>query len=113
MKTSAVRLVPFLATLLGISCLAACSSPAKDAQQSPVRRYELPGEVLGLDGKRHIATIKGEKIEGFMEAMTMEYAVKDAAEFQTLHEGDRIIATLFVQGTDSWIGEIRHQPRKK
>ena len=113
MKTSAVRLVPFLAMLLGIACLAACSSPAKDAPQTPVRRYELRGEVLGLDAKRHIATVKGEKIEGFMEAMTMEYSVKDVAEFQTLHEGDRITATLFVRDTDSWIGEIRHQPRKK
>jgi protein SCO1/2 len=113
MKTCAIRLVPFLAMLLGISGLAACTGPVKSAPESPVRRYELRGEVLGLDGKRHIATIKGEKIEGYMEAMTMEYPVKDVAEFQTLHEGDRITATLFVRDIDSWIGEIRHQPKKK
>jgi Cu/Ag efflux protein CusF len=45
-----------------------------------------------------------------MEAMTMEYQVKDQSEFGTLHVGDHITATVFVQGLNFWIGEI-HQVR--
>jgi hypothetical protein len=40
--------------------------------------------------------------------MTMEYPVKDG--FDTLHVGDHINATVFVQGLDYSLGEI-HQVR--
>jgi Cu/Ag efflux protein CusF len=43
-----------------------------------------------------------------MEAMTMDYPVKDQVEFDALHAGDRITATVFVQGLNFWIGEIHH-----
>jgi protein SCO1/2 len=113
MEIYSIRLGPvFAATLLSILYLAGCGAPAQGSQEIPVRRYEMRGEILRLDPEHHLATIRGEKIEGWMEAMTMEYPVKDIAEFQTLREGDRIIATVFVRGTDYWIGEIRHRPKK-
>jgi protein SCO1/2 len=51
---------------------------------------------VGLDPKAQVATIKGDKIDGWMEAMTMEYPVKDAAEFGKLKVGERISATVVV-----------------
>jgi|SRR5580704_1835245 hypothetical protein len=91
----------FLSILLLAFALCAC----KDKSAAPVRQYKLEGVVVSLDPQGHIAKIKGEKIEGWMEAMTMEYPVKDG--FGTLHVGDHITATVFVQGLDYSLGEIR------
>jgi Cu/Ag efflux protein CusF len=57
----------------------------------------------------HIARIKHQKVEGWMEAMTMEFPVRDETEFHALHTGDQIEATVFVQDTDFWIGEIHSE----
>jgi hypothetical protein len=41
-----------------------------------------------------------------MEAMTMQFPVKDPKEFASLHPDDCIDATVFVQGNSIWVGEI-------
>ena len=39
--------------------------------------------------------------------MTMEFPVKDAKEFESLRAGEKINATVFVQGgTNYWVGQI-------
>ena len=85
-----------------VALLAGCAKPAPQE-----KRYTLTGDVLRLDPNTRIATIKGDKIEGWMEAMTMDYPVKDKAEFANLHEGDRISATVFVAESSYRIGEIK------
>ena len=89
---------------------ALCSCKEKHAAKAPIERYKLDGVIVSLDAKDHIAKINGQKIDGWMDAMTMEYSVKDHAEFETLHVGDHITATVFVQDLNYWIGEI-HQVR--
>lgn len=75
-----------------------------------MKKYKLDGTVVALDPQAHLAKIDGEKIEGWMDAMTMEYPLKDRAEFDKLHVGDHVTATVFVQGLDYSIGDI-HQVR--
>src|ERR1700722_7450346 len=94
----------FLSILLLTFALCAC----KDGPLPPVKQYKLDGVVVSLDPQGHIAKIKGEKIEGWMDAMTMEYPVKEGLD--TLHVGDHINATVFVQGLDYSLGDI-HQVR--
>jgi protein SCO1/2 len=65
-----------------------------------------------MDPEARAAVIKHQKIEGWMQAMTMAFPVKDEHEYQDLHPGDQIAATVFVQDLDFWIGEIRHEPLK-
>ena len=43
----------------------------------PAKEYQMQGEVVSLDPTAQLATVKAGKIEGWMEAMTMEYPVKD------------------------------------
>ena len=76
----------------------------------PVERYSLDGVVQSLDAANHTATIKHHEIKGFMDAMTMEFPVKDRQEFATLRKGEAITATVFVQDTTFWIGEIKEKP---
>ena len=70
----------------------------KTPRTSPFSRYALHGEVLRLDPQGKIAAIKHGKIGDWMEAMTMEFPVKDQTEFDKLRAGETIDATVFVQG---------------
>lgn len=83
------------------------SSVKEEAKDEALRRYALHGEVLRLDPQGKIAAIKHEKIGDWMEAMTMEFPVKDQPEFDKLRTGEKINATVFVQGTSYWVGEIQ------
>ena len=101
----------FFSIVLLAFALCACREKApKPVSNAPIEKYKLDGVVVSLDPKAHIAKINGQKIEGWMEAMTMEYPVKDPQEFDKLHAGDHITATVFVQDLNYWLGEI-HQVR--
>lgn len=78
----------------------------------PAKEYQMQGEVVGLDPAAHLATVKAGKIEGWMEAMTMEYPVKDPQEFDKLKVGGNIQAKIMVQGTDYWISSVNAGPAK-
>ncbi len=89
--------------------LAGCqqTSVKEGAKDESVKQYAMHGEVLRLDPQGKIAAIKAGKIGDWMEAMTMEYPVKDQAEFDKLHAGDKISATVFVQGNSYWVAGIQ------
>ena len=100
---------------LRVACLflvlAGCQKSTVDvkeeAKDETLHRYALHGEVLRLDPQGKIAAIKHQKIGDWMEAMTMEFPVKDQADFNKLREGEKISGTVFVQGTTYWVGEIQ------
>ena len=79
----------------------------EEAKDETLHRYALHGEVLRLDPQGKIAAIKHQKIGDWMEAMTMEFPVKDQADFNKLREGEKISGTVFVQGTTYWVGEVQ------
>lgn len=95
--------VIFALSLAGCQC-----NPAPQ----PAKEYQMQGEVVGLDPSAHLATVKAGKIEGWMEAMTMEYPVKDPQEFGKLKVGQNIQAKITVQGTDYWISSVNPEPAK-
>jgi Cu/Ag efflux protein CusF len=71
------------------------------------RRLPIHGEVKALDSASKTATIDAGKIDDWMEAMTMEYAVKPDAEFQKLHVGDKIEATVVVEDPRYYVTDIK------
>jgi Cu/Ag efflux protein CusF len=81
--------------------LAGCG--AKDQ----TKHYAMEGEVKALDPAAKTATIAHGKIGDWMEAMTMEYSVKPDAEFQKLHAGDRIQATVVVDGDKYYLTDVK------
>ena len=89
--------------------LAACQ---RNPPAQPAKEYQMQGEVVGLDPTAHLATVKAGKIEGWMDAMTMEYPVKDLQEFGKLKVGANIQAKIMVQGTDYWISSVNAEPAK-
>ena len=68
--------------------LCACCSPAPQ-----VRRYAFHGKVVSVDVPNKTANITNDKIEGWMESMSMDYPVPDP---QKLHAGAEFNATIVV-----------------
>ncbi len=94
------------AAAFAIFVLAGCSQapPPKAAE------YQVTGEVLKLDPAAQTASLKAGKIEGWMEAMNMEFPVKDKQEFEKLKVGETIHAKVMVQGTEYWLSGISEAP---
>ncbi len=95
----------FALTLLSVGC---AKQPTKSKE--PPREYVLRGEVKSLDAKNQLAKIDHEKIEGWMEAMTMEYPIKNPDDFSRLKVGEKIQAKVIVQDLDYWLAEVKEAP---
>ena len=79
----------------------------KAVNEEPLRKYELHGEVARLDTENKTATIKHQAIGDWMGAMTMEFPVKEDADFKKLAPGKPVNATVFVQGLNYWVGDVK------
>lgn len=102
--------------LLAALTLTACRQPQPQAPKT-ILQYQLSGTILRLVPKSKIAIIKHGPITAdngkvWMEAMTMEFPVKDPAEFARLKTGQRIKATVHQNDADLsyWIAGITELP---
>ncbi len=96
--------------LAGCLFLSACARKVNaPAHSGEVKRYVLKGKVVKLEKAPQRVEVDHEKIEGFMDAMTMPFAVKDEANFDKLQVGDQITATLIYNPNDnrSWLEELQ------
>ena len=96
--------------LAGCLFLTACEQKVKaPAHSDEIKRYALKGKVVKLEKANKLIEVDHEKIEGFMDAMTMEFAVKDDANFAKLQVGDQITATLIYNPNDnrSWLEDLK------
>ncbi len=99
----------FFPSLVAIFVVAGCKpesaapSPSKpDRQIHPAR-----GIVQAIPPDQRRATIKHEKIPGYMAAMTMDLSVKDTNELSGISAGDEITFNMIVTADDDWIENIR------
>src|SRR5688572_6290528 len=77
--------------IVGLLFAAGCSRGPE------ARTYQLTGQVLAVRAETNEILVKHDDIPGFMPAMTMTYAVKDAALVKDRTAGDLITATLVVE----------------
>ena len=86
---------PLAAILLaGVISFSACQHKEKTSNL-PIKRYELHGRVVSVDPQTHAAVINGQKIDGWMGAMTMNYKVDNPSIFDRVKPGDEIMATVY------------------
>jgi len=97
--STALRII---AALLAIFTLAACHAPTSDTKS-----YQARGVIQHLSDDHHIATIQNDAIPGYMDAMTMDFSVRDEHLLDGLTRGDQITFTLAVSADDSWITSIQ------
>ncbi len=63
--------------------------------QGAKKSFTFRGKVESIDAASKSMTIDGDKVEGWMEAMSMKYTVDNAAVFKTVKVGDTIEATVY------------------
>lgn len=90
---------------------------AKKSSAGPVALYPLEGTVIRLDPAAKTASVKHGTLKDqatgkvWMEAMTMDFPVPDAAEFAKLKEGMQIKGTVHNRESEMeyWLAEIQPQ----
>lgn len=99
-------LIPVLfACLWNVGCKPQpAATPAQAADRSS---YDARGVIQSIAPDRSKASIKHEKIPGYMAAMTMDFSVKNTNEFNGLSPGDEITFKLVVTDDDDWIEALK------
>jgi protein SCO1/2 len=87
------------ALIVAFCLVAACST-------TPEERYELRGTVISVDVDRQRVELDHEAIPGYMDAMAMEFRVKDPRMMPALAPGRLVTADLVVAGQSSWIENL-------
>jgi Cu/Ag efflux protein CusF len=64
-------------------------------QAQAKKSYTFHGKVEAVDDKSSSLRVNGEKVEGWMSAMTMDYKVDDPSVLKKLKAGDEIMATVY------------------
>jgi|ERR1043166_7198390 protein SCO1/2 len=91
------RIILFLAVTL---LFTACKSGVDASQaSSTAKRYQLKGKVISVDRTAKKAKIEHEAVEGYMDAMTMEFPIHADWIWDDLKPGCEIRAELVVDNT--------------
>jgi protein SCO1/2 len=86
------------------------SAPAKTnaASATPTQQvFQVKGVVEEVRLARNAVVIKHETIPNYMEAMTMQFDVKDTNELTGLQPGDDVSFRMIVTDDDGWIDQIK------
>jgi Cu/Ag efflux protein CusF len=86
----------------------ACSTAAQTKPEKP-RQYQMRGVVVRVSPRENLASINAEKIQGWMDAMTMEYPVENKKEYTALRVGEKITATVNVTSEGFWLTNVKER----
>ena len=63
--------------------------------QGAKKSFTFHGKVESIDAASKSMTVDGDKVGGWMDAMSMKYTVDNADVFKTVKVGDMIEATVY------------------
>ena len=75
-------------------------------QSAPEKHYPVQAEVISVDAPKGLNDVKHGDIPGLMPAMTMQYAVAEPKQIETLQPGDKISADLVVSTSKGQLEKI-------
>lgn len=81
--------------------------PHEPEGQPSITTYHGHGVFRGVVPETGEARISHDAIPGYMEAMTMNFAVHDPADLPALHPGDTLDFCLCISGTHAWVEHLR------
>lgn len=87
----------FISVLLLNACSSTSDTDVNSSQNT--KRYPLKGKVVSVDREKKRAKVDHEAIEGFMEAMTMDFPIKADWVWDDLKPGSEIRAELVVDSS--------------
>lgn len=82
--------------LLAVFICTACGNNANAPSSSSTKRYPLKGKVVSVDRAAKKATIDHEAVDGYMNAMTMDFPIRADWVWDDLTPGSEIRAELVV-----------------
>lgn len=88
-----MKLVSRMILTLAASVVFTVSSFGQSAADKKAHTFHGKVEAVNKDGKS--LTVNGEKIEGWMDAMTMNYKVDEPSILDKVKPGDQITATVY------------------
>lgn len=95
-----------LTAALLLAAVAGCRRETPKPRE-PLRQFHLKGVIQKVDRARSEVTVQHEAVPGFMDAMTMTFPIRDDPQvIAILAPGDKIEATLSLQGDQYWLEKI-------
>lgn len=76
-----------------------CQKPAETKTSDSAKRYPLKGKIVSVDKAKKTAKIDHENIPGFMDAMTMDFPIREDWVWENLTPGSEVHADLVVDST--------------
>ncbi|MGQ0541755.1 MAG: SCO family protein [Blastocatellia bacterium] len=89
--------------------ISACQKAGTQTAPSDVKRYELKGTVVSVDKAAKLAKIEHEPIPGYMDAMTMDFPIREDWVWNELQPGAQVRAELVVDNSAKdpyWLEKI-------
>src|SRR5688500_724440 len=91
------RIMRYLVILfLALVPFPSCQKQAKNEGPGDVKRYPLKGKVVSVDKAKKKVKVDHEKIPGFMDAMTMDFPIRENWVWEELSPGAEVHAELVV-----------------
>lgn len=101
-RISTVRILLAMAACC-VLLISGCRKPGPPVASDGAKRFEIKGKVVTANKNDHKVTIQHEKIEGYMDAMTMPFTLLDDWVYSELKPGAQIQATLVVDQNRTWL----------
>lgn len=94
--------------LSAIFLFAACKTSQSQNQNASAeaKRYNLKGKIVAVDKAKKKATVAHEEIPGYMDAMTMDFPIKDDWVWDDLTKDAEIRAELVVDKDGYWLENL-------
>jgi len=98
----------FLLILLTASLFTACqkSQTQTETVSADAKRYNLKGRIISVDKAKKKATIAHDEIPGYMDAMTMDFPIREDWVWEDLTKDAEIRADLVVDKESYWLEKI-------
>jgi Cu/Ag efflux protein CusF len=107
-----VRTAVVLSLLLLLhACAEKPSWATKPLSEAGEKTYALRGVIVSRDSISNTVMVRHDRIEGFMEAMTMDFSVRGAAVDTLPPSGQRIEARLHVIDGAYWLTDVKLSAR--
>ena len=99
----------FVLLVLVFLFVTACQKTATAPASSEAKRYPFKGKIVSVDKEKKKAKIDHESIPGFMEAMSMDFPIKEEWVWDNLTPGAEVQAELVVDNAADepyWLEKI-------
>jgi protein SCO1/2 len=96
----------YLSLILLSTSLVSCTKSESKTDSGDAKRYPFKGTVVSVDKAAKKAKIDHEAIPGYMEAMTMDFPIKEDWVWDALTPGSEVRADLVIAKDGYWLEKI-------